>query len=324
MPPQMFDSYQITRELGRGGFSVVYEAYDHQLQRYVALKILNQDVVFSHTGRERFKREVEAARRLHHAHIIRVYRAGFHNNRAFLSMALIRGGTVANLRTRQPIPPPEVTARIIRHTARALEYAHRHDIVHRDVKPSNILLDQNGRAYLSDFGMARVRGMATVTRRDDIIGSVQYMSPEQVHGLLYASKASDIYSLGVVLYELVTGRVPFGYANQHSATVLSEIVSRPPPRPSTINPQISPVVESILLKALHKDPAQRFRSPLQLAAAYQGAALRQPVRVMRPKHAEQGGRHSRQRRPASDNQNPWLMYVLLVGAILFLMLILTQ
>ena len=173
MSSSMFGPYQIIRLLGEGGFSTVYEAFDHELRKVVALKLLPQDANFSATARQRFAREIEVARRLQHRRIVKVYRAGFLDDRGFISMKLMPGGTLDHWQRRGQLDPASIV-RVIQHIAEALQYAHQGEVLHRDVKPSNILLDQQGHAYLCDFGLTKVRGMVTVTRHADVIGTVHY------------------------------------------------------------------------------------------------------------------------------------------------------
>ncbi|MEZ4540981.1 MAG: serine/threonine-protein kinase [Chloroflexota bacterium] len=271
MTASQFGPYILHEPLGEGGFSRVYRAHDQRRRVDVALKLLDPAATATEEGRQRFLREVEAARRLRSRHIVPVYETGIHDNRAFLALRLMRGGTLAQRLARTPILDDPAAAQVLRHVARALDHARRYGIIHRDVKPSNIFYDANGVVCLGDFGLAKVRGLVTVTKLGQIIGSVYYMAPEQVRGLIYTSERSDVYSLGVVLYEMMTGRVPF--QGQSQANVLHAIVHSPPPRPRQINSRITPEVERVILRALHKDPQRRYASAGELAAAFQQAAF---------------------------------------------------
>ncbi len=272
-PGATYGHYVIQHPLGDGGFSQVFVAHDRRRNEKVALKLLDPMVTQTEEGRQRFLREVVAARRLSYRHIVPVYEAGIHDGRAFLAMRLMRGGTLADRLERTPILPPSAAAQVLRHTARALDHGRRLGVIHRDVKPSNIFYTEENeprRVCLGDFGLAKVRGLATVTHMGQVIGSIYYMAPEQVQGLVYTTASSDIYALGVVLYEMLTGRLPF--EGQSQASVLHAIVNAAPTRPSRHNPAISPEVEKVVLRALAKDPRQRFATAGQLAAAYQHAA----------------------------------------------------
>jgi eukaryotic-like serine/threonine-protein kinase len=319
-----FGPYQIMRKIGEGGFSVVYEAVDHQLRRPVALKLLNADILWNGPKKQRFLREIEVCRRLRHPHIVKVYRAGFINDRGYVSMKLMRGGSLTDLidHCRRPLDPAR-TVIILSHVASAIDAAHRAGIIHRDVKSANVLLDERGNAYLADFGMTKLHDMASVTR-DEIMGTVHYMAPEQVKGLRYMTQASDVYSLGVILYEMATGRLPF---NGLSQAVLHHIVHSEPVRPRAVTPAAGPHQEQALLRALAKDPRQRFRSAGALVAAYQ-EALRQD-RVVVPVNAAGRGPspplrsptpRPPQARPAPQQNQFWVIMIALVAITLLLML----
>jgi serine/threonine-protein kinase len=271
--------YRLRREIGDGGYSKVYEAYDPQ-GRQVALKLLEPSMFLSRAGQQRFLREVEAARRLRHRHIVPVYHTDFYRDRGYVVMRLMTGGTASKLTAQYNPAEPPVIDRVLRHTARALDFAHSQNVIHRDVKPSNILFDSRQAACLCDFGIAKIRGFVTVTRPKEVIGTIYYMSPEQVRGMNEMTPASDVYSLGVVLYELATGRVPF-YAQADAAT-LHAIVHSPPPSPRMINPAIGGATEKVLLKALNKEPQHRYRTAQELAAAYQDALQRDKVYISPP------------------------------------------
>lgn len=303
--------YTIYRPLGSGGFSQVYAAHDRQQGQMVALKLLNPVVTQTPEGQQRFLREVEAARRLNYRHIVPVYAAGIAGGRAYLAMRLMRGGTLAQRLARRPILDAVAAAQVMRHTARALDFARGLGVVHRDVKPSNIFYDDRQLVCLGDFGLAKVRGLETVTQFGQIIGSVYYMAPEQVRGLLYTNELSDVYSLGVVLYEMLTGRVPF--AGQSQASVLHAIVHADPPRPRQVNGTITPAVEAVILRALCKDPGRRYASAGELAAAYQNALPRRafvaPGRAARPGRAAPA-------RPTTVQPAFWVVILALVAFIL--------
>lgn len=332
-----FGPFELLRPLGEGGFGTVFEAFDHESQRPVALKIIRDDAIFDQRARQRFLREIEAARRLQHKHIARVYRAGFHAERGYVSMRLYRGGTLSGWRSRQGNLQPQQAMRVMHHVADALTYAHRRQIIHRDVKPSNILLDERQGAYLCDFGMAKVRGMISVTRDRDIAGTIYYMSPEQVRGLKLVNEASDIYSLGVILFEMLTGRVPFD--GDSKLAILEAIVHTPPPRPRAVNPAITPNVEHVVLRCLDKQPHRRYSTPLVLASAYYQALLddgllkppsappRNPAAKKRPSPAPRAPIPSpdtpgRPRKSRGQHQRQlWYLVLVVLGVVFLLMMI---
>lgn len=322
-----FGPFEVLRQLGQGGYSVVYEAYDHEYQRLVALKLMQSNLAITQTMKHRFRREIEAGRRLRHPHIVKVYRGGFHNGQGFISMKLMAGGAVDALCNGQRPVDPTLVARFIRHTARALDYAHSQNVIHRDVKPSNILLDEVGRAYLADFGITKIKGMVTVTLHDDVIGTVHYMAPEQVYGLRYMTRLSDVYSLGATLYHLAAGRVPFD--NPVQAALTHAILNAAPPRPAAFNPYIGPHVERVLLRALAKNPRHRFPTAGHLAAAYQEALEKSGIiRKVTPvpkKKPKTGRKRTPPRspgyKPATQQGAFWTLILALVGIMLLLMML---
>lgn len=318
---QMFGPYQIMRCIGEGGFSAVFKAYDHELRRYVALKLIHSHIVFQGASRQRFRREIEAARRLRHPHIVKVYRAGFYRDRAFVSMKYIDAGTLEQQLLSGIRLGPTQSARVVRHIAGALDHAHGQGIIHRDVKTSNVLLDGSGRSYLCDFGLVKIRGMATVTRDSDIMGTVLYMSPEQVRGLKRMTPASDIYSLGVLLFELVAHRLPFDRSTR--AGILQAIVHSPPPSPRDFNPSVSANVEKVLLRALAKDPRKRYQTAGQLAAAYQQALDSDGRFVSTPAKKTTAQPEKRSARPKSpsvkQSDHIWLIAIGLTALFLLIL-----
>ena len=270
--------YQIVSPLGQGGMATVYKAFQPALDRYVALKLLRAGIVDDAEQRERFDREAKAIARLRHPSIVQVFDFDTIEGQSFLVMEFIDGGTLKTKQTElatagQHLPRGDVS-RIIGEVADALDAAHHMGIVHRDVKPSNVLLSRSGRAIMADFGIARILTSAGQTQTGVGVGTPEYMSPEQGEGAA-VDKQSDIYSLGVMAYELLTGRVPFR-ADTPLAVVLAH-VRDPLPLPSTIDPSIGPEVERVLLKAMAKTPSERYASAGDFSGALASALAAVPA-----------------------------------------------
>ena len=262
--------YQIVAEIGRGGMSVVYKAYQPSLSRYVAIKVLSEHLSQDTELVQRFQREARAAAMLQHPNIIHINDVGQAGNLYYIVMDYVSGPSLAARLKREGTLSLQTALSILRQIGAALDYAHSQGIVHRDVKPSNILLTPGGQAILSDLGIAKAPTESSLTRTGTIIGTPEYMSPEQAQGERLDGR-SDLYSLGLVLYEMLSGQVPF-HADSPVA-VLYKQVHEPPPAPSVINSAISPAVERVLLRALDKDKHRRYGSAGEMAAALAQAAV---------------------------------------------------
>jgi len=255
--------YRIEESIGVGGMATVYRAYQPGLDRYVAIKFIRPEFVTEEGFRARFEREARTIARLSHPNIVHVYDFGEEGNRYYLVMEFIVGGTLKDrlqsLSDAGEIMDLDEAHRIIRQVGDALDHAHQQGVIHRDIKPANIMLPSDGRAVLNDFGLAKmVEATSGLTTTGAITGTPAYMSPEQIEGdKTKIGPASDLYSLGVVLYEMVTGRVPFT-ADTPLAVILKHLHD-PIPLPSTLNPALPEDVERIMLKALAKDPAARYQ-----------------------------------------------------------------
>ncbi len=256
-------SYRILEQLGRGGMATVFKAYDPGMDRYVAIKIVSPHFAQHPEFRERFRREAKTIAKLEHAHIIPVQAFGEEGEIPYLVLRYMDTGTLRDRMNKHPMDFTE-TRRLISQIAEALDYAHRNGVIHRDVKPSNVLIDSEGNAYLTDFGIAKiVEATVELTGTGTAMGTPQYMSPEQCRGDKDLTPATDIYSLGVILYQMLTGSLPFD-ADTPLAVLHKHLYdSLPPPR--QINPQISEDMERVLLKALSKDPKDRYQSARELA-----------------------------------------------------------
>jgi serine/threonine-protein kinase len=270
--------FQIVSPLGQGGMATVYKAFQPALDRYVALKLLRAGIVDEPEQRERFEREAKAIARLRHPSIVQVFDFDTVEGQSFLVMEFIDGGTLKNRMTElssagKRLPRGDV-GRIVGEIADALDTAHHLGIVHRDVKPSNVLMSRSGRAIMADFGIARILASSGQTQTGVGVGTPEYMSPEQGEGLP-VDQQSDIYSLGVMAYELLTGRVPFR-ADTPLAVVLAH-VRDPLPLPSTIDPTIGEDVERVLLKAMAKTPSERYATAGDFAQALSTALSAGPA-----------------------------------------------
>jgi serine/threonine-protein kinase len=261
--------YIIREPLGQGGMARVYKGYQEHLDRIVAIKVLPSYYAADQNFVDRFKREAQAMARLSHPNIVTVHDAGEQDGRLYIVMAYMSGGTLKN-RMKQQMELAEVLP-VVRQIADALHYAHERSIIHRDVKPVNVLLDADGRAVLSDFGIAKVMESAEhhLTRPGAGVGTPEYMSPEQCRGGSVDPR-SDIYALGVMIYEMMTGRTPF-QADNYTALAHAHIYEPVPP-PTLFNPRISPAAQAVILRALAKEPAHRFAHAPDLSAALDYAA----------------------------------------------------
>jgi hypothetical protein len=260
--------YRIVEQVGLGGMATVYKAYQPSMDRYIALKILPAHYARDPKFIERFIREARTIARLEHKHILPVYDFGEEGGITYLAMRYLDGGTLKDVLALSRLTLADA-AEIMSQVCSALDYAHRQDVVHRDVKPSNIMIDDEGAAYLTDFGIAKVLESADdLTGTGRLIGTPAYMSPEQVMGQPLDGR-SDIYALGIILYEMVTGRVPYR-AETPMATALAH-VHEPLPLPHEIDPNVPEPIEAVVLKALAKEPGDRYQTANQLSAAFNQA-----------------------------------------------------
>jgi beta-lactam-binding protein with PASTA domain/tRNA A-37 threonylcarbamoyl transferase component Bud32 len=256
--------YRLVELLGQGGMATIYRATDSQLGRDVAVKVLHREYGRDPDFVARFRQEAQAAASLSHPGIVGVYDFGTDDSGPYLVMELVDGEDLASLLRRNGPLPPRQAARLVAEVARALDAAHDRGIVHRDVKPGNIMLTVGGRVKVADFGIARAWADAGLTLPGTTLGSVHYFSPEQALGEP-ATAASDVYSLGIVLYELLTGRRP--WEGDSAAAVAMARISAPPPRVSDVRPTVPPALEAIDRKALAPEMAARFASAGAMAAA---------------------------------------------------------
>src|SRR5215211_1854391 len=269
-PGQMLGPYRIINQIGRGGMANVYKAYQSSIDRYVAIKVLPSQLAESKEFATRFHQEARIIASLEHPHILPVFDYGESDGVAYFVMRYLEAGTLKDrMETGRPLPLNEID-RLFTQLAEALSYAHSHGIVHRDLKPANVLIDSHGNVFLTDFGIAKLLESASprLTQTDAIMGTPAYISPEQAQSQSVDQRA-DIYSLGIILYEMVTGRVPF--LADTPLAVLFKHISDPLPLPSLVKPDIPPSIEQVILKALAKDPKDRFSTAEEFVAAWKHA-----------------------------------------------------
>jgi serine/threonine-protein kinase len=257
--------YRVVRRIGSGGMADVWLAEDTHLQRSVALKVLHRRFAQDREFVERFRREAEAAARLQHPNIVSVYDRGEFEGTYYIAMSYVEGATLKQLIDRGL--EPEEAVELIRQVLEAAGFAHRHGVIHRDLKPQNVIVDGEGKAVVTDFGIARA-GVSEITQTGSVMGTPHYLSPEQAQGLDVTS-VSDLYSIGVILYEALTGRVPF--EGESAVAVAMKQVSQTPQRPSSINPRVSAALDAVTMRALEKAPGERFQSAAAFIAALDAA-----------------------------------------------------
>ncbi len=266
--PEQIGRYRILGRLGAGGMGTVYKAEDPQLGRVVALKLPRFDGPAHDVARrvQRFQREARAAAQIWHPHVCPIHDVGEHEGQPFVVLAYIEGQSLAERLATGRFEDPAQAVDLARQLLDALDAVHAHGIVHRDLKPGNVMLDRSGRAVLMDFGLARPElDGEHLTTDGMVVGTPSYMAPEQAAGdAEHIGPRTDLYALGVVLYQMLTGRLPF---EGPALTVLAKIVHEAPPALSALRPDVDPILEEILLKALAKEPERRYQTAREFAAA---------------------------------------------------------
>ncbi|HRE49752.1 MAG TPA: serine/threonine-protein kinase [Aggregatilineales bacterium] len=266
---QHLGNYEIISPLGQGGMATVYRARQTTMKRDVAIKVITQQHAGDTEFTKRFEREVETIASLSHAHILKVFDYGKHEGMVYLVMELLTGGSLADKISAGAIPPKKVKA-LLNQITSALDYAHRRGIIHRDLKPQNVMLDEGGNAFLTDFGIAKIvssNQAATATKAGAIMGTPYYMAPEQWRGDPVDAR-TDIYALGTILYEMLLGRLPF---DADTAFVLMHKHVNEPPPLAELREKFSVAVSHAVSTAMAKDPAQRYASAGDLAKAFEDA-----------------------------------------------------
>jgi serine/threonine-protein kinase len=310
------ETYHIVKELGRGAMGVVFQARDERLGHLVAIKVLKPELAALDRARAHFEREGCKAATIKHDHIVAVYCAGNIAEVAlpYLVMEYIEGETLRDRLRRQGLLAPREAAEIVRQVALGLAAAHERQVVHRDIKPANILLEQgSGRVKITDFGLARVMADVSVesTPSGSIAGTPAYMSPEQIVPPRGIDARADVYSLGVVLYELLTGERPFRGAPH---MVFQQVVHEEPRPPRKLNDRIPRDLETICLKCLGKEPHKRYASAAALAADLRCFLAGEPIRARPVGRLERAWRWCR-RKPALASLTAALAVVLIAGLV---------
>ena len=256
--------YEIIGELGQGAMGVVYKAKDPLIDRVVAIKTINLDQAMEEREEyeARFYQEARAAGRLSHHNIVTIYDVGKSGDIAYIAMEFLQGRELRDVLNEKSVLPVGQVLDIVAQVAQGLAYAHEHGIVHRDVKPSNIMIQKDGHVKITDFGIARMASAAVRTQTGMVLGSPKYMSPEQVMGKL-TDQRSDIFSLGVMLYEMLTGRPPFSGENVNA--IMYQTLNAAPPQPSSMNPSVPDMLNFIVAKALAKKMDERYQNAGEFA-----------------------------------------------------------
>ena len=285
--------YRVLRKLGAGGMADVYCAEDMHLGRKVAVKLLHSRFAQDQEFVERFRREASSAAGLQHPNVVGVYDRGEFDDTYYIAMEYCEGESLKQVIVREaPLDPARAIA-ITKQILVASRFAHRRNVIHRDLKPHNVILDEEENVKVTDFGIARA-GASDITEVGAIMGTAQYLSPEQAQGRP-VTEASDLYSVGVVLFELLTGRAPF--SGDSPVAVALQHVNQPPPSPREFEPAIPPALEAVVLKALAKDPAERYPDADSFIKALEGVEARLQQRA--GGHGEHGDLRAGRRGPAT-------------------------
>src|SRR5436853_2412424 len=278
--PTEFGDYELLKEIGRGGQGVVYRARQKSLNRTVALKVIGVGPRATEAHLRRFRREAEAAASLEHPQIVPIYEIGERDGSCYFSMKFVEGGQLDEVVKREPMSARRAAELLVK-IAHTVQFAHERGILHRDIKPGNILLDRKGEAQLTDCGLARlIEQESTVTTSFDVLGTPSYMSPEQAGGRVKElTPAADVYALGAVFYHMLTGQPPFAGGTTYET--IRMVLETEPRKPRLWNSKADADLETICLKCLEKDPQRRYSSALALAEDLERWLRHEPIRARR-------------------------------------------
>ena len=320
--------YEILEKIGNGGMATVYKARCHVLNRNVAVKVLKEEFTTDAEFVKRFNIEAQSAASLSHPNIVSIYDVGNEGDIYYIVMELVQGKTLKEIITDEGILPWKWTVNIAIQIASALEVAHRHNIVHRDIKPHNIIITEDGTAKVTDFGIAKAVSNSTITSFGATIGSVHYFSPEQARGG-YTDAKSDLYSLGVVMYEMLTGKVPFDADTPVSVAL--KHMQEVPAEPKTLNPTIPDSVNKIIIKAMQKEPSLRYISATEMLTdlkesiknpngnfvVMSKAVTDEPTRVMSVEEAEKEAKREEKQGKKKKNKAKKIVLIVLLCLLIF-------
>lgn len=320
--------YEILEKIGNGGMATVYKARCHVLNRNVAVKVLKEEFTTDAEFVKRFNIEAQSAASLSHPNIVSIYDVGNEGDIYYIVMELVQGKTLKEIITDEGILPWKWTVNIAIQIASALEVAHRHNIVHRDIKPHNIIITEDGTAKVTDFGIAKAVSNSTITSFGATIGSVHYFSPEQARGG-YTDAKSDLYSLGVVMYEMLTGKVPFDADTPVSVAL--KHMQEVPVEPKTLNPTIPDSVNKIIIKAMQKEPSLRYISATEMLTdlkesiknpngnfvVMSKAVTDEPTRVMSVEEAEKEAKREEKQGKKKKNKAKKIVLIVFLCLLIF-------
>ncbi len=308
------DHFTIVGEIGRGGMGTIYKALDEMLNRYVALKIIHPQLALDEQLMERFKVEAMTQAQLSHPNIATVYSFNRIDNEFVMVIEYVEGQSLKEIIQRQKVLPVAYAIDIIKKVLSGLSYAHEKQVIHRDVKPANILVGANGTVKLLDFGIAKIFGTEGLTKTGALIGTPWYCSPEQILGLEMDYR-TDIYSASISFYQMITGRVPFDSESNSEYQIQKAHLETPPPRPSMFNSQINRQLERIILKGLAKKSEKRYLAASEMA---------DDLAVVEPYYKKPGGDSDRNRQTVTAHRLYRLLWVLIPLALILLVLVLNR